>query len=215
MYKLFEKFLQAMRSNFQRISRATKGEQSVEDLQQQSFLIAHEIGDKRGLPVDFADPADQELIMRYVNVRNLKRGDWTLRKSARISDEYEEDSSGPVFSIAAAESSDPLKAILAEENTNERIENLLEKSYSQATAYLLTFEHFNYDASSVGNYLAIGMASLKLRMINAREIMSRQPSLFDRVVKMDRSFVPRAGLERKPFVVSQNIYNGQMQWDFA
>ena len=41
----FQNFLRKMFNNFRRIARMTKNEQSVEDLQSESWIIANEIGD--------------------------------------------------------------------------------------------------------------------------------------------------------------------------
>jgi len=217
MYKLFEVFIQAMRSSFRRISRATQGEQSVEDLQQQSFIIAHEIGDKRGVPFDFTDPTDQDLLIRYVSFRNVKRGDWKLRRALHIAEEYDEDDNNQILSIEAAPSSDPLVTLLLKEqakNAIEPTETLLATSYSQAAAYLLTFAHFNYDATKVSSYLQIAADTLKQRVRNASEVMNRQPSLFDRIIKMDRSFVALAGCRKAVLAVTENRVDSQFKWEF-
>ncbi len=204
-----------MRDSFQRISRATKGEQSVEDLQQQSFVIAHEISASRGSPLDFTNPENQELLIRYVKHRNVKRGDWAFRKSARILQEYDEDDNkSQILSIPAAESADPLVLFLHEEEAKEKIEGFLVKSYSQATAYLLTFMHFNYDAASISAHLEIAVSTLTKRVLSSREIMARQPSLFDRIVKMERSFIPLVGTKKTGVVVIENRAQAQYRWDF-
>lgn len=89
MFRFFEPFLHKMKTSFQRIARATKHEATAEDLQQEAWLIAHEIGSKRGREIDFSDPADQDLIIRAVSHRNVKRGDWKMRKSVRIDEDRE------------------------------------------------------------------------------------------------------------------------------
>lgn len=217
MYKFFEVFLKAMRDSFRIISRATQGEQTVEDLQQQSFLIAHEIGTKRGSPLDFTDPADQDLLIRYVNFRNVKRGDWKLRRAAHIVEEFDEDDSNQILSIEAAPSSDPLISMLETEQAErveDRTETLLASSYSQATAYLLTFVHFNYDAIKISGYLEIAATTLKQRVRNASEIMSRQPSLFDKIIRMDKTFVPLSGNRKAVLAVTENRVDSQFKWEF-
>lgn len=44
--------------------------------------------------------------------------------------------------------------------------------------------------------------------------MARQPSLFDRIVKMGRSFVPLVGTRKIGVVVIENRAQAQFRWDF-
>jgi prephenate dehydrogenase len=69
MYKFFEEFLKKMASSFRRIAKATKHEVTEEDLKNDAWVIAHDIGARRGQAINFADSADQDLVIRAVNVK--------------------------------------------------------------------------------------------------------------------------------------------------
>jgi hypothetical protein len=93
MFRFFQSFLNKMKASFRRIARATKNELTTEDLQQEAWIVADEISKKRGREIDFSDPEDQDLVIRAVNHRNVKRGDWQMRKSVRIDQDAEDDES--------------------------------------------------------------------------------------------------------------------------
>lgn len=73
-----------MLGSFRRISRATKHEISVEDLQSESWIMADAIGKRRGFDIDFSNPDDASLIIRAINVEHVKKGDWRIRNSVRL-----------------------------------------------------------------------------------------------------------------------------------
>jgi hypothetical protein len=66
------KFLKKMLNNFRRLARMTKNELSFEDLQSESWIVAHEISNQRGYNIDFSDVNDEQLLMRALNVRYVK-----------------------------------------------------------------------------------------------------------------------------------------------
>lgn len=79
MLELFQAFFTKMKDRFSRLSRSTRNEKEVGDLHNDAFVIALDIGDKRGYAVDLTDPADQDLVMRELYLENVKRGDWKMR----------------------------------------------------------------------------------------------------------------------------------------
>lgn len=63
MYR-FQEFIKKMARSFVSIVRAAKYAVSVEDLHNDAFLVADEIGKHRGRAIDFADPDDALLIVK-------------------------------------------------------------------------------------------------------------------------------------------------------
>lgn len=54
-------FLRVQAVALGRIAGATRGDMSVEDVKQEAWLVAAEIEQRRGYPVDFGDAADPSL----------------------------------------------------------------------------------------------------------------------------------------------------------
>lgn len=161
MPTLFENFLKKMLNNFRRLARMTKNELSFEDLQSESWIVAHEISNQRGYNIDFSDVNDEQLLMRALNVRYVKRGDWHLRKSVRIDQDNSDDEHAINWSnrLRARESSDPLVTLVERENGFE-LNMMLRSSYSQATAYIKLFDVFDFDRQKICNHLVINNCTL-------------------------------------------------------
>jgi hypothetical protein len=216
MYGLFEAFIKGALANLRRIAAATRNEKTIEDLQQDAFLIACEIGEKRGREIDFLDEVDQSLVLRYLNHRSVKRGDWKFRRAERI-DATQVDDDGELVNwsreLVAPETSDPLLQIEASQSQSQ-LERMLSSSYSQATAYVVTFLHFGGDRSSVASYLAVTIDALNSRLRRAEAVVKIQPSLFDLIERIPASFMPQKGttyLAR----LEDSRSGEQWGWDFA
>ncbi len=203
-----------MLGNFRRLARMTRNELSVEDLQSESWIIAHEISNRRGYNIDFSDADDEQLIMRVLNVRHVKRGDWHLRKSVRI----DQDSSGGENEInwsdrlRARESSDPLITLI-ERETGFELEKMLQSSYSQATAYIKLFDVFDFDREKICSYLVVKNDTLLTRFRFAAKVVRVQPSLFDRVEHIPENFNAVRGKEFPIPVVFCSAVK-QLAWHF-
>lgn len=194
MLHLFQAFIAKMKAGFQRIARATRNDVEPEDLHNDAWVIALDIGDRRGRPIDFADPADQELVMRAVNLENVRRGDWNMRKAVRIDQEPEGEEEGTrwVERLPAQASSDPLVSLLLQESALDT-DKILAASYSQASAYVMVFVHFNNDREQVCTYLVISNDALARRVTVAAETVQKQPSLFDHIEQIPSDFMPLPG----------------------
>jgi hypothetical protein len=193
MLRLFQSFIAKMKAGFYRIAKATRNEMTVEDLHNDAWVIALDIGERRGRPIDFADPADQDLVMRAVNLQNVRRGDWNMRRSVRIDQEPENDEGLKwVERLPARASSDPLVSLLARESARD-IEGFLAASYSQATAYAITFSNLKNDRRTIRNYLAVSDGALTRRAASAADTMKKQSSIFDRIERIPTTFMPLRG----------------------
>lgn len=210
MLKLFQSFLAMMKDGFLRIAKATKHEMTVGDLHNDAWVIALEIGDRRGRAIDFSDPEDQELVMKAVNVQNVRRGDWNMRRSVRIDREPEREDEGTkwVERLPAQASSDPLVSLLDRESAIDA-DAILAASYSQATAYAITFANFNNDRQRVCMHLVISAGALSRRVSVAADTVKVQPSMFDRVERVPPNFLPQRG---RQFVVKIEQHHEVEQW---
>ncbi|MGV3655241.1 MAG: hypothetical protein ACO1N5_13610, partial [Noviherbaspirillum sp.] len=121
----------------------------------------------------------------------MKRGDWLMRKAARI-DQERESEDGPLTladRLPAQPSSDPLVSLLLRESFADA-EKMLASSYSQATAYVMVFVHFKNDRQAVCAYLVISTGTLAKRVTTAADTVQVQPSLFDRIERIEKEFMP-------------------------
>lgn len=194
MIKLFQSFLTKMKAGFHRIAKATKNEKDVEDLHNDAYVIALDLGDRRGRPVDLSDPEDQDLVMRELYLENVKRADFRMRYAVRIDEEPEgeEDGTKLVDRLPAAASSDPLVSLLAQESAVD-VESKLAERYSQATAYAITFSNFKNDRQKVCAHLVISQGALAYRVAVAAHTVKVQPSMFDRIERIPPDFIPLKG----------------------
>lgn len=214
MIKLFQSFLTTMKAKFNRISKATKNEKEVEDLHNDAYVLALDIGDRRGRPVDLSDPEDQDLVMRELYLENVKRADFRMRYAVRIDEEPEGEGPGIswVERLPAAASSDPLISLLAQESAVD-VEAKLAERYSQATAYAITFGNFKNDRQKVCAHLVISDWALYRRVTSAIHTVKVQPSMFDRVERIPADFMP---LQGKAYVAAGKDKReaGQWAWSF-
>jgi hypothetical protein len=212
MPKLFQLFLTRMQASFRRIARRTKNEVAVEDLHNDAWVMALEIGDRRGRPIDFDDPADQDLVMAALHVQNVKRGDWNMRCSLRIEQESNGEEGGLTLAerLPAQASSDPLIYLLVRETTCE-IEEKLQSSYSQAAAYVIAFNNLDNNRQKIRAYLVISDSALARRFSSAVNIVRAQPSIFDHVERIPLDFMPTQG---KVYVVKQADERDVAQWEW-
>lgn len=213
MHRFFTLFLAKMKSSFRSISKATRHEVTEGDLQSDAWMVAHEISERRGRPIDFSDPADQDLVIRGVNLNNVRRGDWHMRKSVRIDAKRDDEDAGVTWSerLVAEGTTDPLQSLLKREDAHEN-EVKFSASYSQATAYVRIFDHFKNNRNDVCAHLVVTDAILKRRVDAAAAVVAVQPSLFDGVDRIDANFLPPPG---RAYSVRAVRHLGSVQWAWS
>jgi hypothetical protein len=214
MYLFFEEFAKKMMASFRRIVKAAKHDVTEEDLKQDAWVLAQDIGTRRGREVDFSDPADQDLIIRAVNKQNVERGDWQMRNAVRIVSESEDGESmqSLVEQLPAQASSDPLISILLRESAH-KAETILMNSYSQAVAYVRAFANFRNNRQEICAYLVISDGTLNRRIGTAAETFRLQPSLFDCIERISKDFIPRHG-KQYAAIIAQHLSGSQWAWEF-
>ena len=213
MHRFFSLFLEKMKNSFRSIVRATRHEVTVGDLQSDAWVVAHEISERRGHPVDFSDPADQDLVIRGVNRNNVRRGDWHMRKSVRIDEEREGEDGAIKWSerLAATSTADPLKFLLKREAAHEN-DAKLDASYSQAAAYVRVFARFKYNRQEVCSHLTISDSTLVCRVAIAEAVVAVQPSLFDGKHRIGPKFLPPPG---RVYAARPVHHLGSVRWAWS
>lgn len=215
MICFFQDFLKKMAASFRSIVKSAKHDVTEDDLKQDAWIIAQEIGEKRGREIDFSDPVDQNLVIRRVNFRNVKRGDWKLRKAIRIDYQSDDDEVLPNWAecLVGPASSDPLVSILLRESVH-KLEDLLANSYSQAVAYLVAFANLRNSRLGICKHLAIASGTLDRRMSYAAAAFKVQPSLFDGVERISSHFIPPPGRAYIP-KVERSVAGHQFFFEFT
>lgn len=215
MIRLFQLFLSNMKASFRRIARATKSEMSIEELQSDAWIAAHEIGEKRGREIDFTNPDDQKLLLGALHIRNVRRPEKNMRYAARI-DQSQEGEEGEVNSWAnrlrADDASEPLTSLERQESARDEGKMLIE-SYSQAAAYVALFVRFKNNREDVCAYLVISKDTLSRRVNFAAKTVRLQRSLFDRIVRIPADFMPPRG-RAYPTRIEEKRESWQWAWTF-
>lgn len=174
----------------------------MEDLTNEAWLIVDEL---HLAPDASPDPEDQGV--RDLIVARLQRefGRFVNRQerfATRIDrDDVDDDGDFMPNAIAARlsapEKYEPLASIEMREEAAAAARRIGER-FSEAIAYLRTFERFDGDSVRVATYLAIGARTLNRRVARASHIEETQPSMFDGIETISADFVPLAGRWASP-----------------
>lgn len=192
----FAAFLKECKDDFRRIARASRGEVSADDLQQEAWIMAKTIGLRQRREFDFSDPADQDYILGALFNEYVKWGNPRRPFAFSLDREYENDDSDHgatwVNRLAAIETSDPLVLLELRESLADD-EHALASSYSQAAAWLIVFAHFDHDRRRICAWLLMADSTLHGRVRRALDTVRVQASLFDGVEAIPDDFMPMRG----------------------
>jgi DNA-directed RNA polymerase specialized sigma24 family protein len=187
----FEKFKRDQASAFERIARRTRGTHDAQDLVSEAWLIAIDIGKRRGAPVDLSNRAEQDQVLAWLYKRFV---DYVRGKRKESIDCEQDDHSRPWHErLATPADSDPLAQLIR----NDEELSLTAHGYSQYSAYITLLRRFEFSLLKLADYLAITFATLSKRIEDARDLVNRQPTLFDRTEQIDPDFDSRPGWMRK------------------
>jgi hypothetical protein len=196
-FAFFQRITSLIRKQLERIAWSSEGDHSVDDLTSETWLIVDELhADPDATP----DPDDESL--RDMIVARLQRqfGKFVNRKerfALRIDrDDIDDDGdflpSAVGARLSAPEKYEPLVALEMREDAAVAV-RAISGRFSEAIAYLRTFERFDGDAMRVATYLAIGARTLNRRVARASYTEETQPSMFDGIEAIPADFVPLAG----------------------
>lgn len=214
MIKAFQSFIAKMKVRFNRLAKSTRSEKEVEDLHNDAMVIALQIAHDRGRHVDLSDPDDEDLVMRELYLENMKRGDWKMRYAVRIDHQpdWDEEGTSMLERLPAHASSDPLVSLLVNESAIDP-DTLVRESYSQASAYMVTFGRL-VDQKRICAHLLIPKKTLWRRVSSAVDAYKQQPSVFDGKERIPADFLPLPG-KKYPAKIGDKREAGQWTWDFS
>jgi hypothetical protein len=191
--RAFLEFLQHRRSDLYRIARQTRDRLGLEELASEAWIFAAKIGTRRGRPLDFASPIDQEALLGSLYTRLVKFTGNSVRYAARLDQGWYGDDGEPGPTLAsllvAPHDSDPqIRQMLQEES--ESFLAIVCSSYSQAAAYVLLLIRVEWQLRGLAALLRISVETLRKRILYCAELAAVQTSLFDGIEVIDRDFAP-------------------------
>lgn len=215
--KAFQDFLNSCRADLRRIAWSSRGEYSVDDLCSEAWLISDEIGRKRGFAVDLSNGDDRRSILARLYNKLIRFAEKNIRFAVRLDKDWDSNDSDYAVNrlarlLAAPEDFDPLIRMQADEDQPSALQ-LVKHSYSQASAYVILLDRFDWEQEVLARYLNLAVSALRRRMIASGTHMKYQPSLFDRILSVEHDFVPmvarRAVSDSFPALEVQ-----QLEWEF-
>lgn len=190
-------FLRNCLSGLRRISGASRGDLSIEDVKGEAWVMAHELA-LAGKPLDLTSPVGQDAFLRKLYGKLILSMRTAVGFARRLDKgwDQEDDDTGSTLSnmLTADESSDPLRALEMRENLTP-LELACIHSYSQATAYAICLDRWK-GMDALALYLSIQTCSLEKRIRYWRAWVEYQPSIFDGIERIGLDFMP---LRRFPF----------------
>lgn len=215
--KAFQTFLNSCRADLRRIAWSSRGEYSVDDLCSEAWLISDEIGRKRGFAVDLSNGDDRRSILSRLYNKLIRFAEKNIRFAVRLDKDWDsEDSDSAVNRLArwltAPEDFDPLVRMQIDEDQPSPL-LLVKHSYSQASAYVILLDRFDWEQEVLARHLNLVASALRRRMIASGTHMKCQPSLFDRIQAIEHDFVPTVAHRtiRESYPVREIQ---QLEWEF-
>ena len=188
-------FLRGQAAALRRIAGAARGDMSVEDVKQEAWLVAADIGQRRGYSVDFGDPADQQSVLKWLYCKLVKFAEKQMRHAVRLDKDWDQEDSEFAASalarlLTSPLDSDPLVRLQQAEDDVDYAK-MVRHSYSEASAYVLLLIRFDWDADALSADLRIAVQTLRKRLRLCGIKAKVQPSLFDGQAVIDPGFEPR------------------------
>jgi hypothetical protein len=190
----FAEFIRSHSSSFRRIASNADASVSAQDVQQDAWLIANEIAEKRGKPVDFSNLDDQATVISWLYTKFVKFTSRQLRNAIRI-DREDDDEKSASITLSGSDNDNPLNQLLRSEDDRRkavRVPPIVSESYSQASVYAMLLARSDGKWSVVAKLLGITRSAFVQRLRRAYAWIEVQPSLFDRIVCLDLDFMPPA-----------------------
>ena len=210
-YLFIREFLEEIRSGLRRIAYRTKGEIDLEDLENETYFLLKEFADKFERQPNKFDIEDRNWVLSRLFNKFVKWADHNFKNALRINSLEDHNGESWILELPAPENNSPLVEILFKEELSTH-QSLLENSYSEAKAYVVTFDSFNHDKKTISSYFYITSDTLNKRFNRALILLANQPSLFDFIETIDESFNPISGKPKVPFGTS--FEKIQLAWNF-
>ena len=173
-----ERFIDRHARTFARITRKTNNEIAVEDVQSEARLLAADMAERQGDPLDFDKAAFADRFFSWLYQRVVHYQDKKIRAAVRL----DHAPPGSVFDRhplaerLAASGGDPVALLMAAEALQDD-RKLVERAHSLAAAYVRLARHFRNDVRALADYLLISRSWAYRRLRRVREAAEVQASI--------------------------------------
>ena len=193
--RTISEFLRVQAAALRRIAGATRGDMSVDDVKQEAWLVAADMGQRRGYPIDFGDPEDQKSVLRWLYCKLVKFAEKQMRHAIRIDKNWDQEDADVAASALARLLTSPLDSdpLVRLERAEDEIDyaRIVLHSYSEASAYVRLLIRFDWDVSALASDLRVTVQTLRKRLRWSGAKAKVQPSLFDGLAIIEPAFDPR------------------------
>lgn len=211
-------FLRAQAAELRRIAGATRGDMNVEDVKQEAWLVAADIEQRRGYPVDFGDPEDQQSVLKWLYCKLVKFAEKQMRHAVRIDRDWDQEDGELAASALARLLTSPLESdpLIRLQQAEDEIDyaKIVRHSYSEASAYVLLLIRFDWDVEALASDLRVAAQTLRKRLKRCGIGAKVQPSLFDGLAVIDPAFEPRRARSFRVRRLVEAVVH-QRCWSFA
>lgn len=188
----FTRFLAQHKSDLQRISRHTRGECALGDVQTEAWLMIDTFA-RKGVTIDLAQPAQVSQLLAHLYQHLVRYTELHVRHAVRLdhSPGGDEGEAHPLMRmLAAAPEYDPVVALLAGEDRADVEDEDPGVHQSLAGAYVHLLRRFDNRMRDVAEHLMISLSYCYQRCAHARRLAVLQRPLPQ---QMDQSgFMPGA-----------------------
>lgn len=186
----FNQFIALRTTDLQRIKRATRNEHDLPDIIHEAWLMARDLHDRRGIPIDFQDPDCLELLISHLYNHLVRYTDRKVRTAARLEapiGAWKVEDQPSLGSLLPGDSGlQPLTILIQrEEQARERTEADVPDSMVRGYVRLLGRFH---TMRAVANHLLISVSHAYRCRNRALRIAHIQPPVPTQM--MDKNFMP-------------------------
>lgn len=189
----FTQFLALRRRDLQRISRHTRGESSLGDVQAEAWLMIDTLA-RKGVVIDLEEPEHQSLLIAHLYQHLVRYAELQVRHAVRLDHAPggEDGQTHPLMNLLAAEGHyDPVVALMeAEAQAQAALDEDPAAHQSLAGAYLYLLRRFDNRMKEVADHLMISVSYCYRRCAHARCLAVHQQVLPS--AANDTNFVPGA-----------------------
>lgn len=189
----FTEFLRLRQRDLQRISRHTRGESSLSDVQAEAWLMIDTLA-RKGVVIDLREPKHQSLLIAHLYQHLVRYTELQVRHAVRLDHAPggEDGQAHPLMNLLAAERHyDPVVALMeAEDQAQAALADDPMPHQSLAGAYIHLLRRFDNRMRDVADHLMISVSYCYRRCAHARCLAVHQQALPSAV--SDTTFVPGA-----------------------
>jgi hypothetical protein len=193
----FNQFIALRAADLQRIRRAARNEHELPDIIHEAWLLARDLRNRRDIPIDFQDPAYQQLLLSYLYNHLVRYTDRKIRTSVRLEAPVGIQTGDDLPTLGSILPGDtalqPLTTLIQrEEQAGERSET--EVPDTMVRGYVRLLGHF-CTMRAVANHLLISQSHAYRCMNRAVLTAHIQPPVPTQM--MDKDFMPGPWRKRR------------------